>query len=266
LKKILHISFWSGMVLLIFVVLGFTKKSQSELVCSGVEIEVDYSNHMFFLKNEDVLDQLKMSSNFPVGKMLREIDLHEIENLLVSIPEVKSAEVFKSINGTIGIRITQRTPIVRVLNLNGKNFFIDADGYQMKVTGRYFPRVLVVNGYVSEPELDLSAMEIEKDSALAASLKMDDIYKMALFINNDPFWKAQIQEMYFNAEGEIELVPVVGQHRIIFGDAQHMEEKFNKLFVFYKDGLKKSGWNKYETVNLKYKNQVVCRKKNYLPQ
>ena len=40
------------------------------------------------------------------------------------------------------------------------------------------------------------------------------------------------------------------------------EEKFEKLKMFYTEGLNKTdGWNKYSTINIKYKNQVVCTKK-----
>ena len=260
MKKVLYISFWSGIILGTFFLLGFSKSKQSVLVCNTVEIDIDYSNKMFFLRDEDITEQLKMSGYNPVGRMMKEIRLKEIEKLIHEIPEVKAAEVHKTIDGKIGMKIRQRTPVARVLNLNGRSFFIDDEGKQMQVTGRYYPRILVVNGFISEPELSLSADEIERDSSLMQKLKTDDIYRMAVFIRNDPFWSAQIQQLYFNEEGEMELIPMVGQHRIIFGTAEHMNEKFNKLFLFYKKGLKKAGWNKYKTVNLKFKNQVVCTK------
>jgi cell division protein FtsQ len=48
----------------------------------------------------------------------------------------------------------------------------------------------------------------------------------------------------------------------VFGEAKDFEEKFEKLKTFYTEGLNKTdGWNKYSTINIKYKNQVVCTKK-----
>ena len=64
-----------------------------------------------------------------------------------------------------------------------------------------------------------------------------------------------------NEDEEMELVPRVGNHTILFGDEKEMDEKFSKLFLFYKEGLSKQGWNKYNVINLKYKDQVVCTKK-----
>ena len=43
-----------------------------------------------------------------------------------------------------------------------------------------------------------------------------------------------------------------------------MQEKFNKLEIFYKEGLNYMGWEKYETIKLDYKGQVVCDKKMQL--
>ena len=63
-------------------------------------------------------------------------------------------------------------------------------------------------------------------------------------------------------EKELELYLAVGNHKIIFGDANDIEEKFKKLKIFYTEGLNKTdGWNKYSVINVKYKNQVVCTKK-----
>jgi cell division protein FtsQ len=63
-----------------------------------------------------------------------------------------------------------------------------------------------------------------------------------------------------NKNTEFELVPKVGRHIIVFGDIDNMEKKFDKLIVFYKEGLNKTGWDKYKIINLKYENQVVCSK------
>jgi cell division protein FtsQ len=63
--------------------------------------------------------------------------------------------------------------------------------------------------------------------------------------------------------GDFVLVPQVGSHTIIFGSArsdEEVKEKMDKLKVFYQEGLPFEGWNKYETINLKFRNQIVCKK------
>ena len=85
---------------------------------------------------------------------------------------------------------------------------------------------------------------------------------MATYIDADPFWKSQVQQVFINDDKEMELVPMVGNQKIIFGDTTCMDEKFKKLLIFYSQGLNTTGWwNKYATINLKFKNQIVCTKK-----
>ena len=87
-----------------------------------------------------------------------------------------------------------------------------------------------------------------------------DLFKMANFISQDEFWNAQVSQLFVNDEKEFELIPRVGNHEIIFGEAEKIPFKFDKLMVFYKEALPKTGWNEYSTINLKFKNQIVCTK------
>ncbi|MCF8296880.1 MAG: hypothetical protein K9J13_04975, partial [Saprospiraceae bacterium] len=88
---------------------------------------------------------------------------------------------------------------------------------------------------------------------------INKIFILAKAITKDEFFKAQIEQIYIN-KNEIELIPKVGDHVIIFGSISDMDEKLDKLKLFYIKGLKKTGWNNYKTINLKYRNQIVCTK------
>ena len=79
--------------------------------------------------------------------------------------------------------------------------------------------------------------------------------------NKSELWSAEIQQFFVNEEGDIEFIPRVGNHTVVLGNDQFLDEKFNKLIHFYKEGLNKKGWDNYKVINLKYKNQVVCIKK-----
>ena len=97
------------------------------------------------------------------------------------------------------------------------------------------------------------------DSA-GGACSLASLFRVAIYISNDPFFKAQIEQIYVDPDGEIELIPAVGSHVILFGRADDLDDKFSKLYAFYKYGLNKIGWNKYDIINIKYKNQVVCSK------
>ena len=84
---------------------------------------------------------------------------------------------------------------------------------------------------------------------------------MALYINRYPFWKAQVAQIDINDNRELEVVPTVGNHTVLMGKAEDFENKFNRLFSFYKQVWTKVGLEKYETIDVRFNGQVVAIKK-----
>jgi cell division protein FtsQ len=84
------------------------------------------------------------------------------------------------------------------------------------------------------------------------------LFELINHINVDNFWKAQIAQVVIQDNGEIKLLPQVTKQYIEFGDLNHIENKFSRLKIFYKEILPRKGWNSYSRVNVKYKNQIIC--------
>ena len=74
----------------------------------------------------------------------------------------------------------------------------------------------------------------------------------------DTFWNTQISQVVMDTAGTFELVPVLGNQKIVFGDTSRMRDKFDNLFAFYKTVLNRIGWDKYETLDLRFKGQVIA--------
>ena len=71
----------------------------------------------------------------------------------------------------------------------------------------------------------------------------------------------RIEQIYVHPDKEVELIPRVGNHRILLGTFDHFEEKLANLRLFYEQAIPKMGWEKYSIINLKYRNQIVCTKR-----
>ncbi|WP_234408917.1 hypothetical protein [Marinilabilia salmonicolor] len=85
--------------------------------------------------------------------------------------------------------------------------------------------------------------------------------KLARIFRNDPFWNAQIEQVYVKRNGDFVMVPRVGDHLILLGPPERVEEKLRNLRALYKQGLSPREWNNYQVINLKFKGQVLCSKK-----
>ena len=80
---------------------------------------------------------------------------------------------------------------------------------------------------------------------------------MIRFLNEDPFWKAQVAELDADKYGAIHLLTIMGDQRIEFGTAEGFESKFNKLRLFYERVLSKD-WSRYSKISIKFQDQIVC--------
>ena len=200
-------------------------------------------------------------------QLISKIDTRKIEQLVYNNPSALKADVYTTVDGKVKIEIKQRKPVLRVFNDSGESFYIDEQGWLMPLSAKFTSRVLVANGFIEvaysgrykNTVLDEKKVLIhEKDTGRTDILS--DLFLLTKYINESYFWNAQITQLFVNADKEIELIPRVGNHTILFGDISDMDEKFEKLMIFYKKGLTKVGWNTYSQINLKFKNQVVCRK------
>lgn len=264
-KKILNITLWLlGSSALVFT-LGFVNNREQFVKGKAPQIIISQEDENSFIDEDDILKFLKDRNDTLEGEPLHKINVYELEKALNAHPSIAKSEVAVNVNGDVIINITQRKPIVRVMNLQGESFYIDNKATLMPLADHYTARVLVVNGLITERYsqfYNLSIPQIEKDSALRSASVLDDVYELANYISSDSLLNALIEQASINNEREIELYPAVGGQKIIFGKAEDIADKFEKLKVFYTDGMNSSNsWEKYSVINLKYKNQVVCTKK-----
>jgi cell division protein FtsQ len=263
MKRALNLGFWLLIIMGLVVSLGFVHDEQRRMVCNDLKIIVNGENEHEFIDVNDINSIINNTGNSIIGRSLAGIDIGELERLIENNPSVANAEVYKTINGEINIKVKQKNPLLRIFPITGEGFYIDEDGEFMPLSMKYSARVLPVNGYIHgglNNWQGLSIKTISENDSLAAKTLLDDLFVLAEFIKEDDFLRSQVLQVYVNENKEIELIPRVGNHRIIIGDVSGLKEKFEKLLIFYKEGLSKTGWNEYEVINLKFENQIVCTK------
>ena len=229
------------------VLMSFIEVKKSEVVCK--EVKVYIPGNQYFIDRREVDKILQPDNRKLVGQRMENINIHELEKKLRSNPFIEFASVYADMDGVINVEISQRQPILRVINQFDQDFYIDQHGLKIPLSSNFTARVLVANGYIDE----LFANRVDTlHTSLAA-----DLFKTADYIRKDSLWDAQIAEIYVNPDHEIELIPRVGNNRILLGNADSLDNKFHNLLAFYKKAIPQVGWGAYKTINLKYANQVV---------
>ncbi len=226
---------------LVVAVTAFNAKSD-EQTCGGMELVINDSIDYGFITKKEIIRTLTNKKMSPIGKKMHEINTRQLEDVLKQHPLIGNVECYRIPNGRIGIEVTQRIPVLRIIAGNGENYYVDEKGVAMP-TANNAANVAVVTGHV--------------DKAFAQK----ELYELGMFLRENPFWNAQIQQINVTASKELELVPRVGDHIIFIGKPGNYENKFERLKTFYKKGLNQIGWNKYSRISLEFDNQIICTKK-----
>ncbi len=265
MKKILIISIWVLLGIALVTGLVLTAVFHQNRLCKSIEINIDYNGADVFFTENEIKSYLISRYDSLIGKKISTINENLLESLLKENPYVRNAEVYTNMDGSLHLNIIQRKPIVRIVNTQNQHFYIDDKGVKMPVKNNCPVRVVIANGNITSVYTPFTAVnEQQRDDfeALSKDTVLNSIYKIAMYLNFNDFFNAQIEEIFVNEYDEIELFPKLGDQIIILGSVDNLEEKFSKLMILYKEGFNKMGWDKYSVINLKYKNQVVCTKKD----
>lgn len=184
--------------------------------------------------------------NRPVG----DINLSMLERSLQNNPWIRDAEMYFDNRQVLNVVIHEREPIARVFTTAGVSFYVDNAGKRMPLMNNAGARVPVVTGFTNAKKLNA------KDSALIKEVK-----EVVQYIYAHPFWNAQIGQIDITSDNKFELISLVGDHVIKIGNADNIEEKLNKLYVFYQQVLSQAGFNKYRVLDVQYQGQIVATKK-----
>jgi len=253
IRKILFTIVWfsigvSGIVLLVAAV-----RIKNVKTCKGIEIEISGVSNNFFIDKTDVLNIIKNYAGAnPEGRGINEFNLAAIENNLEKDVWIKNAELFFDNNDILRVSIDEREPVARVFSLTGKSFYIDRSIKVLPLSDKFSARLPVFTGFAHNPDFLSKA-----DSNLLTDIKV-----ISHALQADSFLMAMIEQVDITPQRNFEMIPKIGNQLIVFGDAEDVAEKFNKLRIFYKAVITKTGWSKYSVINLQYKNQVVAKIKD----
>jgi len=227
---------------MVYSVLGMTNRHEDIRLCRGVDLHITDSLNFDLIDEDMVLNLLKEHSLDPIGSPLDAIEVEAIEMTLAQHPLVGKAQCYKTGGDMLRINLSGKVPLVRVLNNRGQDFYVDSRG-EILSQHSLAVQLPVATGYIDRQFASHELLEVVRA------------------IDRSEFWKAQVEQINVNSGGQIELVPRVGDHLLILGTADNIEDKLDRLMNFYEKGLDNVGWNKYRSISVAYENQVVCKKR-----
>lgn len=242
IKKILLFILAIGLVSYFIAAITLFNKPEQTPVCKGVEILIDDSLNTGFIKEKDIEAFLIKHKLYPAEQPMDQVDLLKIEQTINNSPYIESAICYKTATGKVSIKVKPHNFILHIISDNGESYYLDSNGNAL-AKSKYQANLPIVTGAVTK--------KYAKESLVS----------LGQFIRKDPFWDKQVEQIHVLPNGDINIIPRVGNHTIALGNPKKYKDKLSRMKVFYKEGLNKVGWNKYSTIILEYNDQIICTKK-----
>ena len=236
-----------------------------------VVFEITYPSDTLFTVS-DLEVYAKKNCPVIVEKLIDSVKLLDFKRNLEKYPYLESVDIVTN-QGVVTVKAKQEKVIAKVFGTKNELFYLAKSGKILPNNSFSAGRVVVANGNIpfQYKPLFFANAEEKNDSLKNTKGNYSSIYtlwKIAAYLDENPFWKAQIGQLYVDENGDIKLVPTVGNHLIVFGKiryshnaSQVVEQRFDNLKNIYKQGFKITGWDRYKTINLKFGQEIPCERR-----
>ncbi|PJE47984.1 MAG: hypothetical protein CUR34_00450 [Sediminibacterium sp.] len=241
-KKIFINTAWVLSLIGVLVLLGASIRQKNNQRIQGIVVEIKGAEKHMFIDEQDVLHIINETAPV-IGRPLRGVKLRKLESLVEKNPWVNNAEMFFDNQHLLQINIVEKEPIARVFETNGQSYYLDTAMNKLPLSSKLSARVPVFTGFPSSKKVDTALVQ--------------SVIQLATLISLDSFLTAQIAQIDIVSNRQFEMIPVIGDHLIAFGDAADAADKLNRLKAFYQAAWLQHGLNTYKVISLKYKGQVV---------
>ena len=179
------------------------------------------------------------------------INFNDLEKKIKSNPHIKKVTLYKDLTGNLNVIINQFQPIARIVHENKSIKYFDIDGEIFPTSLGYSHRVLLIflTSKINFLNNNLNNTEFGVD-----------LLNMVKYIESDKFLSKIVSEIEVDNFKNIIIRPQISKQKIIFGYPDDLVNKFRKIKIFYEDIAPAKGWNTYSSVNVKYRNQIICDK------
>ena len=236
----------SVLVIIIWAIVAVPKHQ-----CESITVAPHTQNESMVLGQADVERLLTADSIAILGMPMKDIDVAAITRLLSSNPYVEKVNFIHFSGRRLVVDYTLRNIILHVYSQDGDQYFVDDHGCLLPYTSKMQDDLAIANGHIHQHYK-------QGDTARGRLGKMVNI---ANALQKDEFCQAQFRQIYLNEHNQIELVPSVGSHVVVFGNDENIQEKLENLKLVYKEGLSRKGFDTYAQLDVRFKNRVIAKRK-----
>lgn len=185
------------------------------------------------------------------------IPLDSLRKTLAKNPWTTEVEASINLKGVLDVNLKECEPVVRIYNISGKSVYLDNDGNIYPENKNYTPHLLIASGYAKFP----SDKNGNVNDSIYVDTDLPELYKIMMSVMADDYAKNCVKQIYLDVNKNYIFYLNNTDIFVIFGDANSVDEKLFKMKHFFMKMLGNPELDNYRSINLNYKNQVICTKK-----
>ena len=234
-------------LLAVLVVVLNVSRSNSQV--RGLEADIRYGSTPVLVSGQTVVDSVVAALPTLMQQQVKAVESEAVAEAARRVPFLTNVSAAVSVSGRVVVRADQRRPIARLFH-GDRERYLDREGAVFPVSRVGNCNVLVAGGDFTAP--------LRPDSLDA---QLTALWQVASYLDSESRYSKLIDQIFVERDGDIMMVPKVGDHVVELGDANDLDGKFANLVAFYRKGMPRAGWDTYSKISLKFKGQVVCTKK-----
>tara|TARA_B100001175_G_C19486754_1_gene630234 strand:- start:488 stop:1195 length:708 start_codon:yes stop_codon:yes gene_type:complete len=226
--------FFTTVIILMILMSSFAYLNNNRYLVE--KIKINFESHGAHFLSDTLVDKLLILNKGELPwKAKDSLVLTMLESLLENNPYVDKAEVFHFNRGILGVKIKEKSAVVRIQGPN--QYYLDKLGNQFPVSINHTPKVPIYLGILKDQQ-------------------KEDLLSLIYQIDKDPFFRTELASIHYRSNSFF-----IGLRSYDFeveiGQIRRLVEKLYKLKVFcayHENHLTKK---EYTLINLKFKNQVI---------
>ncbi len=221
---------------------------------SGKIVTIKSDKRYNFLEEKQVLKEAIYDRNIDIDNVfIANLDVNEMEKTLKNDPWIGEAQVYIDNKKKLHLDVTQRKPIVRIFDVAGNSYYMDKTLATMPLSEKFHYYTNVV---VNVPVIGNDTPGLIVKTSIA---------RLVNTLLADSFWAAQVSHINYEQGNNFSINTVFGKQVIVLGDTGRLEEKLANVRMFYNKVMNRIGWDKYDTIDVRFKEQVVASPKIIIP-
>ena len=256
-KKILKIALWviTGAALAALFVFG--RKWYLETPLKGIVFQLERDRDNGFVEEDSVMSYVEALCDIKHQAAIATIDMMQIRTFLDDNPWIEKSSAYIGLDDTLVIQAKEYDPVLRVFNQDKRSVYVTTDGVIIPSSPNYTPHLIIASGDFTFPTPQESASVTD---SIYADTGLPEALAIAIAIRNNQAAAKHIGQIYKDIDNKYELMVNNLPARVILGDTCMVANKLTRLGILMEKFGGTEELDKYKTLDLKYKNQIVCTK------